>query len=101
MLYSAKHRAKRDNVPFNISSKDIAIPSVCPVLGIPLIVSKGKPTSNSPSLDKLIPELGYVKGNVNVISHRANLIKSNSSLQEIEAVLKWLQDKTKEALDVG
>jgi len=45
---------------------------------------------NSPSLDKLIPELGYVKGNITVMSVRANRIKNDATRQEIELLLHWM-----------
>jgi hypothetical protein len=48
----------------------------CPVLGIPIILG-GKLSKNSPSLDKMVPGLGYVRGNVLVISHRANTMKGD------------------------
>jgi hypothetical protein len=41
---------------------------------------------DSPSLDRVIPELGYVQGNVIWVSHRANSIKQNATAEEILAV---------------
>jgi hypothetical protein len=85
MLSRAKGRAKRKNLPFNLEVEDVVIPAVCPVLGINLestISAKGIPQDTSPSLDRIIPELGYVKGNVRVISLRANLLKSNATFEE-------------------
>lgn len=49
----------------------------------------------SPSLDRLIPERGYVPGNVAVISWRANTIKSNADYRQIGAVYRWLKRLTK------
>ena len=40
------------------------------------------------------PELGYVPGNVRVISFRANTIKNNASMREIEQLLEWLRRVT-------
>tara|TARA_R110002096_G_scaffold58562_1_gene147378 strand:- start:878 stop:1360 length:483 start_codon:yes stop_codon:yes gene_type:complete len=91
MLLNAKSRAKRKGFPFDIEESDIIIPKICPVLGINIITNTiRKPTDNSPSLDKFIPELGYVKGNIAVISVRANRIKNNSTRQEIELLLQWM-----------
>ena len=84
MLCNARRRAKQQNVPFDITDDDIVIPDVCPLLGIPLFTNTGgSPCPNSPTLDKLIPHLGYVRGNILVISHRANCIKHNASLDEL------------------
>ena len=83
MFHSAKRRAKDQGIPFTITLDDIAIPSHCPLLGIPLFVGKRTCCDNSPTLDKLVPSLGYIKGNVIVISDKANRIKSNATLDEI------------------
>ena len=91
---TAKMRAKKQGVPFDITVEDIGkIPLTCPVLGIPLIIGKGKSTDNSPTLDKYKPHLGYTQGNVSVISHKANQIKSNATTDEVSMLLKWMQEK--------
>lgn len=91
MLQLAKHRAKRDQVPFNLVIDDIKIPERCPILGTVLRVSDGKPSNDSPTVDRCIPELGYVKSNVAVISHRANAIKNNASVEELRKILSYAQ----------
>lgn len=91
MLAQSKKRSKRNGIPFNITREDIIIPDVCPILGIPLFVGDGLAGPNSPSLDRIVPELGYTKGNVVVISYRANTIKSNATPQELEAIAAWLR----------
>jgi hypothetical protein len=82
LLNGAKYRSNRDGIPINITINDICIPEFCPDLGIPLAPSNGKVSPNSPTLDKIIPELGYVKGNVRVISSRANRMKQETTLIE-------------------
>ena len=94
MLYSARKRAKAKGLPFSIEEIDIVIPSHCPVLGIPLVrhVGEGKGGKpDSPSLDRIVPERGYVRGNVRVISQRANTIKQDATLAEIEAVASYMR----------
>lgn len=83
LLRSAKARAKRDKLKFDIDIDDIIIPASCPYLGIPLFSGK-KGNPNSPSLDKIIPKLGYTKGNVIVVSRRANVLKLDASVEELE-----------------
>jgi hypothetical protein len=90
MLRAAKHRAKRDNVPFTLTQSDITVPTHCPILGIELAVSHSKGgTDNSPSLDKINPELGYVPGNVQVISQLANVMKNSATLEQIISLGTW------------
>ena len=85
MLSRIRRRAKAKGVPFNLTLEDIKLPVLCPVLGIPLDYEykNGRLNSNSPSLDRRIPELGYVKGNVEVISMKANTIKAYATPEEI------------------
>jgi hypothetical protein len=82
MVERARRRAQQRCVPFAITSQTLVIPSICPALGIPLILS-GKRCEGSPSLDRIVPHQGYVEGNVRVISDRANRIKGDRTLQEL------------------
>lgn len=71
------------------------LPEVCPVLGIKLKYdNKRGYRPDSPSIDRIIPELGYVKGNVAIISFRANMIKSDAGVEELQKVLKWMQTQS-------
>lgn len=94
ILCRCKYRAKKKGIPFNLTLEDIVIPDNCPVLGIPLdragIGEKGA-RPDSPSIDRISPELGYTKGNVRIISHRANTLKANATLEEMELVLSDLR----------
>ena len=77
MLDNAKARAERRNVPFDLTAADIEVPTNCPLTDIPLISNLGSGGRqggryNAPTLDRVIPEYGYVRGNVRVISHLAN-----------------------------
>lgn len=91
MWCAAKSRAKRADVPFSIKLEDIIIPEFCPVLGVRLEEGTLQNHANSPSLDRLDPSLGYVQGNIWVISHRANLIKNDASLDELKKVVLALE----------
>jgi hypothetical protein len=74
---AAKTRAKRDGIMFSLEVSDIALPTHCPVLGIPLVLGHEKKKDDSPSLDRVIPHLGYTPGNVIVISWLANRLKAD------------------------
>jgi hypothetical protein len=88
LLVHAKDRARRKGLAFNLDLVDIIIPRVCPVLGIVLRKAKKQCDDHSPSLDRIIPALGYIKGNVRVISYRANVLKNNATLEEFLLVVK-------------
>lgn len=91
-----RRAGKQQAIPFNLLPEDIHIPGTCPLLGIPLQVSKKIHSPNSPSLDRIIPADGYVKGNVQVISHRANAIKNDASLAELKLLTANLEKIMKE-----
>jgi hypothetical protein len=78
--------AKLRGLPFEIVCSDLVMPEYCTVLGIKLEFNKGRARDNSPSIDRIKPELGYVRGNVRVISNRANLLKTNATAEELRLV---------------
>lgn len=86
---SAKSRSKKYNIIFNLELNDIVIPDMCPVLGIELVQGDGVSFDGSPTVDRIIPELGYTKGNIIVVSMKANRIKNNSTLDELKKVYEY------------
>jgi hypothetical protein len=90
---AAKQRSDKEGIPFDIELTDISIPEICPVLGIPIDIKlgRGRRQPDSPSLDKFIPSKGYVKGNIQVISWRANWLKNNGTTEEWIKIAEWCQ----------
>jgi hypothetical protein len=97
ILQHVRNRANSNDIPFNLTIDDIVIPDTCPILNMKIINTLGTGTTlpNTPSVDRIIPELGYTKGNVRVISNRANRIKSYATKQEIEQILKYMEHHIK------
>lgn len=95
LLHSARARAKDRGVPCSIVIEDVraVFPADfrCPVLGVPLQFGRRQSGPASPTLDRIDPVLGYVPGNIAVMSKRANLIKSDATLNELEQVVQWLR----------
>ena len=97
MLYAARARANKLGVEFTITVDDIEIPTHCPVLGIPLESRVGQGRSNtyqipnSPSLDRIVNDKGYVPGNIAVISFRANLLKRDATADELQAIVDYIR----------
>lgn len=89
MLNAARARARKAGVPFNLTVEDLHIPDRCPILGLELRFGVGMPTNNSPSLDKVVPSAGYVRGNCVIISNRANMLKSNATVVELQALASF------------
>lgn len=84
-LNHIRTRARKKNIPFDITPKYIAsiAPTHCPIFGFPLQRHSKASQYNSPSIDRIDPSLGYVEGNVLVVSKLANQIKSNASPSQI------------------
>ena len=93
MIKAARARANKYNLACSITQQDIFIPEVCPILGIPLLRGDGRLTDNSPSLDRIFPEKGYIPENIAVISYRANMIKSNGTADEYRQVADWIDSQ--------
>lgn len=92
MFWAIKGRARRNGIPFNLEVSDILIPEYCPLLNIKINQPlSGKLSGNSPSVDRINPKLGYVKGNVRIISNRANTLKNNATIKELELLIKNLR----------
>lgn len=90
LLNGTKARARKWGFEHDITAEDIIIPEVCPLLNIPLQISDKRTSSGSPSVDRIDSSKGYIKGNVWVISHKANTIKSDATLQELQELTKNL-----------
>ena len=93
-IRDAKNRAKKKGLPFNISLEYLRtiVPDVCPIFGTAFKwMGNGKIVPESPSLDRIVPSLGYIEGNVAIISSRANNIKSYATWQEILMVSNWVK----------
>lgn len=94
MLTMAKYRAKQKGIPFDLAIEDFSVPEFCPALGIRLTVRGAKMSDASPTLDRLRPGRGYIRGNVVVLSLKANRIKNDATVNELFAVASWLKSIT-------
>jgi hypothetical protein len=94
---SAERRAKAKGIEFDILLDDVPdIPDICPIALIPLFArddgTRG-PCDNSPTLDRVDPALGYVKGNLRIISHKANRWKNEMTREELQRVIDYVDGK--------
>jgi len=88
VLIRARSRAKEKGIEFNLTEEDIFIPTHCPILGIELIPNSPERRC-SISLDRIDPSIGYVKGNVWIISGQANVMKNNADFETLVKFGKW------------
>lgn len=92
MLRAASWRAKRDGLDFKLTSEDIVLPETCPVSGVALRLTVLGPASRDAySLDRVNNSLGYVRGNVRVISKEVNAIKGAKDVAFFERLLAYMK----------
>jgi len=90
MLARIRSNAKKTGIEVTITEADLSVPEYCPVLGIKLDRHATRKTrSNAPSVDRIDNNKGYVPGNVVVVSLKANRIKNNATVDELEKVLNF------------
>lgn len=96
-------RAKIKGIPTDFSSpyelatyvKSIA-PEKCPVFGrsFERVVSKSGYTPWSPSIDRINPKKGYVRGNIQILTKKANAMKQDATPEELIMFANWVLQKT-------
>ncbi len=87
---SAKQNAKSKNLEFTIELSDIVIPEVCPVFNTPFDLERKKGRRiNGPSIDRIDPSKGYIKGNIQIICDLANRMKQDATLEQLKQFGKW------------
>lgn len=91
VLDRVRSRANLRGLPFDLDLDDIVIPEFCPVLGVRLERASGNMTDSSPSVDRIKPELGYTKGNIIIISNKANRIKTDATPRELMTVAQFYE----------
>jgi hypothetical protein len=101
LLGQARYRAKKKGIEFNLELSDVVIPKLCPVLKIPLLAGSpsGGPRGCSPSLDRIDNTKGYIKGNVQVMSHKANTMKHCADNNELILFANWIKKTYRKVID--
>ncbi len=90
LLYkNIKSRCKRTGREFSIELEDIVIPEKCPVFGFELKREDKQTWMSAPSVDRIDSSKGYIKGNVTVVSRRANILKRDATVEELELLLNY------------
>lgn len=81
LIATAKNRANTKKLPFNLDFDFLndlwkEQDGKCAISGVPFELSPnetfGEPRQLSPSLDRINPALGYIKGNVRLVTYQIN-----------------------------
>ena len=87
-MTNIKARASKRGLDFDLTIEDFQMPTHCPLLGIKLEVGRGGHSGNSPTMDRYDSDLGYVKGNVWIISFLANVMKNEATLEQAKLLVE-------------
>ena len=100
LWFRAKQRAEKHGYDFDIDEEDIIIPEKCPLLEVPLILGDKGNYEYTPSLDRIDNSKGYIKGNIQVISSKANTMKNSATPEELikfcKNILRYSPNYSKE-----
>lgn len=91
----ARSRAQHLRVPFDLDAEYLASiwSDTCPVLGVTISKTLPRGHPDAAELDRYIPSLGYVRGNVDFMSRRANRVKQDFSLEEMRKLIAWMEQR--------
>lgn len=95
MLRRTQNSARTRKIECTITVDDFELPKFCPILGIELVLNVGRPKGNSPSIDRIDNDKGYIPGNVCVISKEANRMKSDHTIESLNKLIDYLLNPNK------
>lgn len=97
-IQKIREKCRKKKIPYDINYDYLIsiFPKdrICPALGIKMEFGGAyDERQNSPSIDRLYPHKGYVKGNIRFVSYLANAIMNEADPDEIIKVGKWLESE--------
>ena len=95
ILSDIRCSARDKKLEFNLTVEDIVIPAFCPILDLKLIYGKGKGRIRKLepgliSIDRIDPNKGYIKGNIQIISWLANNMKNCATPADLLKFADWI-----------
>lgn len=82
-------RAHKTGIEFDLNLADMPdIPGRCPVCKCWLTLDPDKPSTVT--VDKFLPHLGYVRGNIDWMCARCNVVKANGSQAEHKLIYEYM-----------
>ena len=88
-----KQSAKKRDIPFDLTVtqlNELTFPITCPILGMPLKFNRGQLQDDSYSIDRIDSSRGYTIDNIEVISWRANRLKNDGTIVELQKIAEHL-----------
>ena len=89
----AKSRAQHLKVPFDLTPDYLETlwTGKCAATGVDIKWDTDKDDEFAAELDRMVPAKGYTQGNVAFLSRRANRLKNNTTVDELEQICSWMK----------
>jgi len=90
----ARVRARRLGVAYNLTPEYLESiwTGFCPVTAAPIFLyERERQDEYCAELDRFIPSLGYIIGNVHFMSRRINRLKNNATSEELFKLANWMK----------
>ncbi len=95
LLNASKQRASLKNREHTLTLEDIKTlypaDGKCPVFGFALEFNNKGFRDTSPSIDRIDSKKGYTRDNVQIISWKANKLKSTATVEDLELLVAFLK----------
>ena len=95
MVRDAKRRSKRDKIPFSLNSLDLIDrleTGICELSGLPFVLGSNEQSPYSPSIDRIVPAMGYAPDNIRIICWSLNAAFGSWGEDETRKIMTtWLQ----------
>ena len=96
MVHNARQRARKAELPCTVEAEDFELTEVCPCCETPYELTGRAASATSPSLDRIIPSLGYLPDNVVVVCLACNVRKNDASPAELYRIADYFYELIKE-----
>lgn len=100
MFRSTRYRAGKLQIPFALTLEDVRglyAEGQCECCGSFVGAENrevmGLPATYAATLDRVVPSLGYVPGNIALLCWACNRAKGNSTLNQLEQLAAWLRKR--------
>ena len=92
-LSQLKYRAKKQGLECSLTIEELESlwTDVCPIFNTQILFQSTRGDNNIGEIDRIDNSKGYTIDNCSIISRRANRLKSNMTVAEIEQLLKYMK----------
>jgi hypothetical protein len=100
LIKGARQRAKDKGLPYDLNKyykelRERFEQGVCEVSGLPIKKTPGQVTWDTPSIDRIEPEKGYVYSNVRIVAYAVNVALNDWGLEQFIEIARAVDSRYK------